>query len=143
MALVIWGLQSAAVRPRSAACTLATRCWRSIWPRRRCFATVAGLLARQEFGVMFAGLGLVYAILLVAAGRWLLEAGVTPMWGAFTFPLAALGHGAAGDGRRLALAGDRDDPLGLGLVAIPWILWWILKRWPGGKLATVTNAAEA
>ena len=54
------------------------------------FGTVAGLLARPELAVLFTGLGLVYAILLVAAGRWLLEAGVTAMWGAFTFPLAAL-----------------------------------------------------
>jgi plastocyanin domain-containing protein len=31
----------------------------------------------------------------------------------------------------------------VGLGAIPAILWWVLKRWPGGKLAAVTNAAEA
>ena len=105
------------------------------------FATVAGLLARQEFGVMFAGLGLVYAILLVAAGRWLLEAGVTAMWGAFTFPLAALAMALLVTGGVWLWPGI--GVTGLGLVAIPWILWWILKRWPGGKLATVTNAAEA
>lgn len=105
------------------------------------FATVAGLLARQEFGVMFAGLGLVYAILLVAAGRWLLEAGVTAMWGAFTFPLAALAMALLVTGGVWLWPGI--GMMGLGLVAIPWILWWILKRWPGGKLATVTNAAEA
>ena len=29
------------------------------------------------------------------------------------------------------------------LGVIPAILWWVLKRWPGGKLAAVTNAAEA
>ncbi|NJS40775.1 MAG: tellurium resistance protein, partial [Rhodobacteraceae bacterium] len=29
------------------------------------------------------------------------------------------------------------------LVVIPGVLWWVLKRWPGGKLAAVTNAAEA
>ena len=105
------------------------------------FATVAGLLARQEFGVMFAGLGLVYAILLVAAGRWLLEAGVTAMWGAFTFPLAALAMALLVTGGVWLWPGIVVTGLGLG--AIPWILWWILKRWPGGKLATVTNAAEA
>ena len=31
----------------------------------------------------------------------------------------------------------------LALGVIPAILWWVLKRWPGGKLAAVTNAAEA
>ena len=90
---------------------------------------------------MFAGLGLVYAILLVAAGRWLLEAGVTAMWGAFTFPLAALAMALLVTGGVWLWPGIVVTGLGLG--AIPWILWWILKRWPGGKLATVTNAAEA
>jgi tellurite resistance protein len=35
----------------------------------------------------------------------------------------------------------------MALVAVAWgdpaIAWWVLKRWPGGKLAAVTNAAEA
>ena len=30
-----------------------------------------------------------------------------------------------------------------GLGVNPTILWWVLKRWPGGRLAAVTNAAEA
>ena len=33
--------------------------------------------------------------------------------------------------------------IAVGLGVIPAIAWWVLKRWPGGKLATVTNAAEA
>ena len=105
------------------------------------FATVAGLLARPELGTLFAGLGLVYAVVLAASGRWLLEAGVTALWGAFTFPLAALATA-------LLLTGGVWLWPGVVLVVValgvnPAILWWVLKRWPGGKLAAVTNAAEA
>ena len=105
------------------------------------FATVAGLLARPELGALFAGLGLVYAILLVASGRWLLEAGVTAMWGAFTFPLAALATALLLTGGVWLWPGVAVTVAALGVN--PAILWWVLKRWPGGKLAAVTNAAEA
>lgn len=103
--------------------------------------TVAGLLALPELGVLFTGLGLVYAVVLLSSGRWLFEAGVTPLWGAFTFPLAALAVALMVSGGvwlwpGLAVAA-------VGLVVIPAILWWVMKRWPGGKLAAVTNAAEA
>lgn len=104
-------------------------------------SSVATLLARPELGLGFAGLGMIYVVLLLGAGRWVTEAGVSPMWGAFTFPLAAFSTA-------LLLAGGVWVWPGLaaaavGVVAIPAILWWVLKRWPGGKLAAVTNAAEA
>lgn len=102
---------------------------------------VAALLAMPELGAIFAGLGLVYAILLVASGRWLLEAGVTAMWGAFTFPLAALATALLLTGGVWLWPGVVLTAVALG--ANPAILWWVLKRWPGGKLAAVTNAAEA
>jgi tellurite resistance protein len=103
--------------------------------------SVAGLLARPEMAVMFTGLGLVYAIVLVVSARWLLEAGVTAMWGAFTFPLAALAMALLITGEVWLWAGIAVTGVALGV--IPWTLWWVLKRWPGGKLAAVTNAAEA
>ena len=102
---------------------------------------VAGMLAMPELGVMFAGFGLVYAIVLLASVRWLLETGVTAMWGAFTFPLAALAMALMVSGGVWLWPG-----VVLTVVALavnPSVLWWVLKRWPGGKLATVTNAAEA
>lgn len=103
--------------------------------------TVAGLLAKPELGVLFAGLGLVLAVVLVTSARWVTEAGVTAMWGAFTFPLAALATALMVSGGVWLWPGLVLTAVGLG--AIPWILWWVLKRWPGGKLAAVTNAAEA
>ncbi|MFO1203553.1 MAG: tellurium resistance protein [Tabrizicola sp.] len=103
--------------------------------------TVAGLLARPELNVLFAGLGLVFAVVLVSSGRWLIEAGVTAMWGALTFPLAALATALMVAGGVWLWPGVVATVLALGLN--PWVLWWVLKRWPGGKLAAVTNAAEA
>ena len=104
-------------------------------------SSVATLLAWPEFGVGFAALGLAYAVLLLAAGRWVTQAGVTPMWGAFTFPLAALSTALLLAGGIWFWPGLAFSVVGLGL--IPAILWWVLKRWPGGKLAAVTNASEA
>lgn len=104
-------------------------------------ALVAGLMGKAElagvFLVIAAGLGLA----LLAAGRWVGAAGITPLWGAFTFPLAAtasamLIRGGVWLWPGLALVAGA-------AVAIPAILWWVLRRWPGGRLAAVTNAAEA
>ena len=67
-------------------------------------------------------------------------AGPSPLWGAFTFPLAALATAflllERGLWAGLAV-------LGVALAVNPLIAWWVLKRWPGGRLAAVTNAAEA
>jgi tellurite resistance protein len=103
--------------------------------------TVAGLLAKSELAVLLSGLGLVYAIVLLVAGRWMTEAGVTAFWGAFTFPLAALATALMVTGGLWLWPGLALALIGLGV--IPAILWWVLKRWPGGKLAAATNAAEA
>lgn len=104
-------------------------------------ALVAGLLGIPMLASLFLGLGTVYAILLLAGGRWVTQSGPSPLWGAFTFPLAAMASAmlVAGGGwlwPGLVL-------VGVGLGVIPAIAWWVLKRWPGGKLAAVTNAAEA
>lgn len=104
-------------------------------------ATVAGLLARPEMGFLFAGLGLVFAVLLAVSLRWLTEAGVTAMWGAFTFPLVALATALMVSGGVWLWPGLAVTALGMGVV--PWLTWWVLKRWPGGRLAAATNAAEA
>lgn len=104
-------------------------------------ALVAGLLDKPVLAALFLGLGTVYGLLLLAGGRWVTQSGPTPLWGAFTFPLAALASAML-----VAGGGWLWPGLGLtaaGLVVIPAIAWWVLKRWPGGRLAGVTNAAEA
>lgn len=104
-------------------------------------ALVAGLLGKAELAALFLGLGTVYGILLAAGGRWVTEAGPSPLWGAFTFPLAAMAGAMLVKGGAWLWPGMALVAVALGV--IPAILWWVLKRWPGGKLAAVTNAAEA
>lgn len=85
----------------------------------------------------------IFAALLISV-RWLTSAGFSPLWGAFTFPLAAFatalilvsqGAGAMGwiGGFVLAFC----------TLFIPYTAFRILKLWAGGMLAAKTNAAEA
>ena len=108
------------------------------------------------FGIVSAGLGYtalplvfgwvaigILAVLLLRV-RYLTEAGFSPFWGAFTFPIAAFAN------LMLILAlqhGGLFRPLsGLALVAgsiaIPLIAIEILKMWASRKLATKTNASS-
>ncbi len=104
-------------------------------------ALVAGLLDKPLLASLFLGLGTVYALLLLVGGRWVTEAGPSPLWGAFTYPMAALASAMLVAGGGWLWPGLALTTVGLG--AIPAIAWWVLKRWPGGRLAAVTNAAEA
>ncbi len=104
-------------------------------------ASVAGLLGMVGVGHGFVMVGTALLLALATSARWLLAAGITPLWGAFTFPLAALATAMLRAGGGWHWPGMVLTVVGLG--AIPAILWWVLKRWPGGKLAAVTNAAEA
>jgi len=104
-------------------------------------ASVAALLGMVGLSTVLGIAGLALALVLAVSVRWLLAAGITPMWGALTFPLAALGAALILVGGVWEMAGIGLTALALG--AIPAILWWVLKRWPEGRLAAVTNAAEA
>lgn len=107
------------------------------------FATVSSLLGLHSLALGFAALATVIFVALLASGRWIIESGFSPLWGAFTFPLAAFasalvhvtgGHGAAG---LFALA-----VLLLALAAVPVIAYRVLRLWSQGGLAAKTNAAE-
>ncbi len=96
------------------------------------FAALMGTLAAAMFTVLLVG------------ARWITAAGFSPLWGAFTFPLAAFA------GAMIAVAGTT-GPLGVlaGVVlvaaslVVPAIAWRVLRMWTNGKLAQVTNAAIA
>lgn len=104
-------------------------------------ALVAGLLGKPELAAVFLWLGAVYGLVLLVAARWVIAAGPSPLWGAFTFPLAAMASAMLVAGGGWLWPGLALVAIGLGV--IPAIAWWVLKRWPGGRLAAVTNAAEA
>jgi tellurite resistance protein len=99
---------------------------------------VAGLLGMAGLATGFVVIGTALALALALSFRWLTSAGVTPMWGAFTFPLAALATAMLSVGGSAGIPGLLLALIGLG--GIPWILWWVLKRWPGGKLIFDENS---
>ncbi len=104
-------------------------------------ATVAGSLGLVWLSEALLLLALLLALALALGLRWLTVAGISPIWAAFTFPLAALALA-------LIRGGGLWQPIGLGVLVValgvvPAVLWWVLKRWPGGRLAAMTNAAEA
>src|SRR5690606_32580084 len=105
------------------------------------FALVAGMLGQAGLSAGFAVLGLVLLVALLAAGRWVAESGFSPLWGAFTFPLAALASALLAQDGVLLWAGIAVLAAATGFV--PYVLWQVLKLWPGGRLAATTNAAEA
>lgn len=108
--------------------------------------TVAVLSGMPQVGVGFGILAIVIFVGLLASARWLTTAGFSPLWGAFTFPLAAFSTlmqvlALAGYGEVFRVIG------GLSLVAatliIPPIAWKVMQMWMKGILAAKTNAAQA
>lgn len=103
------------------------------------FATVAALLGHDALATGFLALGGLLLLSLVASARWMTAAGFSPLWGAFTFPLAAYASALFANGQAaagLAL-------LAAGAAVIPAIVWKTLTLWGAGSLAAKTNAAEA
>lgn len=105
------------------------------------FSLVAAETGQPGLALGFAVLGMVIFLALLASARWLITSGFSPLWGAFTFPLAAFASALLTQGGSWELPGFVVLMLALGL--IPAIAWNVLKLWPGNRLATRTNAAEA
>jgi tellurite resistance protein len=103
------------------------------------FATVAAMIGQGQWALGFAVLGGVILTALVFAVNWITAAGFSPLWGAFTFPVAAL------TGALYALRMDATATVLLiaALGIIPFIAFRVLQGWAKGDLATKTNAAEA
>ncbi|MDR7126498.1 tellurium resistance protein [Pseudotabrizicola sp. 4114] len=103
------------------------------------FASVAGLLGMTLLAQGMVLLGCGIALALLVTGRWITQGGFSPLWGAFTFPLAAFASALLING--WGVAGVLVTVLALG--AVPVIAWRVLRMWPAGTLATKTNAATA
>ena len=108
--------------------------------------TVAMLSGLPTVALGFGVLAIVILAVLAGSVRWLTKAGFSPLWGAFTFPLAAFATlmqmlALAGYGEVFRVLG------GLSLVAatliIPPIAWKVMQMWVKGVLAAKTNAAQA
>ncbi|MDO5604431.1 MAG: tellurium resistance protein [Paracoccus sp. (in: a-proteobacteria)] len=109
-------------------------------------SSVALLTGHLTLGLIGAGAAALLLAALLVGGRWLTVAGPSPLWGAFTFPLAA----TAGLFWLLHdLIPSEPLRLGAGLVLIlatmivPPIAFMILRDWARGRLAVKTNAAIA
>lgn len=105
------------------------------------FSRVANEIGLDGLGLAFAIFGMVIFLALMASARWITASGFSPLWGAFTFPLAAFANALLTQGGTWELPGLVVLVLALGV--IPPIAWNVLKLWPGNRLAAKTNAAEA
>jgi tellurite resistance protein len=101
----------------------------------------AALIDQPELATFLLGLAALIFVLLLASARWLVVAGFTALWGAFTFPLAAFPLALMAYGGPATVPGLILTTAALAIT--PTLAWKILKLWPGGKLAARTNAATA
>jgi tellurite resistance protein len=105
------------------------------------FATVAVALGEASLAPMAGGLAVAIFAALLLNAQMVIVAGFSPLWGAFTFPLAAFAGALIRLGGAWGPAGM--VVLALAAVTVPLIGWRVLRMWPGGRLAERTNAAQA
>lgn len=104
-------------------------------------ANIALQTGHPAMGQGFLGLSLAMLMTMALAGRWMMAARFSPLWGAMIYPVAAvIGACFVADGGWSA-AGFALSVLAFG--AAPALAWNVLRLWPGGRLAALTNAARA
>lgn len=103
------------------------------------FASVAALLGLTPLANLALALGAAILLALIVTGRWITESGFSPLWGAFTFPLAAYASALILNGWVLTGCVVTAVALGVNLI----IAWKVIRLWPKGTLAAKTNAATA
>lgn len=109
-------------------------------------AMAAFMLGEVQIGYLLSSVALIILSALLFFNRWLTEAGFSPFWGAFTFPLAAfcgLLHMLAGLVGSEFLRVIAGLSLVIATLVILPILYKILQMWAKGVLAVKTNAAQA
>lgn len=114
------------------------------------FGTVALMLGLPQISLAFATLATLLMAALVLKAKYLITAGFSPLWGAFTFPFAAytslmlmLGGQGLGplEGRVARIVGL--VLLLLATALILFIAYRVFQMWMRGTLAQKTNAATA
>lgn len=101
------------------------------------FSLVASLLGWNGYAVAFGLFALLIFGTLLASARWITADGFSALWGAFTFPLAALTNAVLA----LGWAVPGLILLALASAVILPIAFKIMQAWAKGGLAVKTNAA--
>ena len=110
------------------------------------FGTVLTGLGRVEAGLVVGVIALAVLAAGVVRAGWLLASGPSPLWGAFTFPVAATAglwvalHGVIGGSLSGAAA---IATLTLATLVVPPVAVMIWRDWFTGRLPVKTNAAIA
>jgi len=98
------------------------------------FTLVAAGAGLETAAYAFSALAASILVALLVAARWLTLAGFSPLWGAFTFPLAAFASAlvtlSQGQGALGAIGGVT---LVAATLIVPLIAYRVFKLWPGGK----------
>ena len=150
-ALLIWGVSAMQLRRHVPPAPLRPMLAIHLAPASL-FVIVALGFPAQDYPVMallaqvFAGVAALILLGLLFSLKSLLEAGFSPMWASFTFPLSAFATAM------LSLAGQTGGVAerlvgGIALVAastiVPYIAVKVIRMWMTGQLALKTNAAKA
>ncbi|MCJ1898952.1 tellurium resistance protein [Paracoccus versutus] len=105
---------------------------------------VAAALGWQQVALGLAWAAAAALVLAALRLRWLVEAGFSPLWGAFTFPLAATaGLWTAVSGFTPGWALPAQILLVTASLVVLPILFRVWRAWASGGLAMKTNAAIA
>lgn len=137
-ALVIWGLSLWQLIRRIPPAPL--RPLLAIHLAPMCFAaTILAGLGHGMAAQVALALAVAIFVALLGAGRWMTVSGFSAMWAAFTFPLTAFAGALFAQG--WDLPGMVVLVLALGIV--PGIAYRVITLWGSGRLAAVTNTAEA
>jgi len=140
VAVVIWGISLVQLVRRIPPAPLRPLLAIHIAPAAL-FSTVSTLTGQGTMAMVFASLALAIFLALLWVGAWVADSGFSALWGAFTFPLAALASALIAVDSMLVWAGFGVLAVAVGF--IPWVLWRVIKLWISGQLAAKTNAAEA
>lgn len=107
------------------------------------FGIVSILLGYYSIGFAFGWLGLTGFVLCIASIRYLTKSGFSPMWGAFTFPMAAFANlmfmVAMMMPMPFRIIGGVE--LALATLAVAYIAYKIMQLWTKGTLSKLTNAS--
>lgn len=108
------------------------------------FTSVAALLDKGLLAMVFATLAVGLAAVLFSRARYLTASGFSPLWGAFTFPVAALSVALFSIAPQATFFGWLAlVPLVVVSILTPFVLVRVLMMWFTGALATKTGAALA